>query len=86
VALPAAQGSPITVPANLAVKNSYLIFAEVSYAFTPMFGYFSSGSINFPDNLYTTRGTALCVVYTPEQRPPPHAPDLGAFAGLRNRT
>jgi len=62
-----AQGSPITVPANLAVKNSYLIFAEVSYAFTPMFGYFSSGSINFSDNLYTTPRSSSCVVYTPEQ-------------------
>lgn len=61
------QGASITIPANLAVKNSYLIFAEVSYNFTPMFGYFTSGAISFSDNLYVTPRSSSCVVYTPQQ-------------------
>jgi Flp pilus assembly protein TadG len=48
-----AIGSPITVPTTLAVKGSYLIFGEVSYKYTPMFGYFGSNTaINLSDNLY----------------------------------
>jgi Flp pilus assembly protein TadG len=61
-----AQGSAITIPANLAVKSSYLIFAEVSYNFAPMFGFFGS-SINFSDNLYVTPRSSTCVVYVPQQ-------------------
>jgi Flp pilus assembly protein TadG len=50
-----AVGSKITVPTSLAIPNSYLIFGEVSYTYTPMFGYFGSGSaIRFSDNLYAT--------------------------------
>jgi len=60
------QGSAITVPANLAVKSSYLIFAEVSYNFTPMFGFFGS-AITFSDNLYVTPRSSTCVVYVPQQ-------------------
>jgi len=48
-----AVGSTVTVPAALKVKNSYLIFGEVSYTYTPMFGYFgSSTTIKLSDNLY----------------------------------
>jgi Flp pilus assembly protein TadG len=61
------QGASITVPSNLATPSSYLIFAEVSYTFTPMFGYFTSGTINFSDNLYVTPRSSTCVVYVPQQ-------------------
>jgi hypothetical protein len=48
-----AVGSTITVPTALAVKNSYLVFGEVSYTYTPLFGYFGSGTaISLSDNLY----------------------------------
>jgi len=60
------QFSTITIPSTLAVKNSYLIFAEVSYAFTPMFGFFGS-AITFSDNLYVTPRSSSCVVYVPQQ-------------------
>jgi Flp pilus assembly protein TadG len=62
-----AQGASITVPSNLATPSTYLIFAEVSYTFTPMFGYFTAGTINFSDNLYVTPRSSTCVVYVPEQ-------------------
>ncbi len=47
------KGAPISVPSTLIVKSSYLIFGEVSYKYTPMFGYFGNGSaVNLSDNLY----------------------------------
>ena len=57
----------MTLPSNLVVNNSYLILAEVSYTFTPMFGYFTEGAITFSDNLYTTPRSSSCIVYVPEQ-------------------
>jgi Flp pilus assembly protein TadG len=49
-----AKGSPMPVPANLKTPNSYLIFGEVSYAYTPLFGFFGGSGIKFSDNLYAT--------------------------------
>jgi Flp pilus assembly protein TadG len=59
------QGAPITIPTALKTKNTYLIFAEVSYKFTPMFGYFTAAPITFSDNLYVTPRVSNCVNYTP---------------------
>jgi Flp pilus assembly protein TadG len=58
--------STMTLPTNLDVKNTYLIFAEVSYTYTPLFGYFGSGGITFSDNLYVTPRSATCIVYSPQ--------------------
>jgi Flp pilus assembly protein TadG len=66
-----AQGSSITVPANIltAVGSppsgsfSYLIFSEVTYTYTPMFGYFITGSLTLSDNLYVTPRGNQCVWY-----------------------
>jgi Flp pilus assembly protein TadG len=60
-----ALGSSVTIPSALAVDNSYLIFAEVSYTFTPMFGYFSSAAITLSDNLYVAPRSSSCIVYVP---------------------
>jgi len=61
-----AVGSAMTLPSALSVNGSYLIFAEVSYTYTPMFGYFGSGGITFSDNLYVTPRSVSCIVYTPQ--------------------
>ena len=69
----ATQGGTVrTVVPSLptALKTSttypvYLIYAEVSYAYTPLFGFFGSGGITFSDNLYTTPRGVSCIVYTP---------------------
>jgi Flp pilus assembly protein TadG len=46
-------GSSITVPTNLATPSTYLVLGEVSYKFTPMFGYFGNGTaFTVSDNLY----------------------------------
>jgi len=60
------QGSSVSVPTALASPNSYLIFAEVSYTYTPMFGYFTKAPITLSDNLYVTPRTSLCVLYPPQ--------------------
>jgi Flp pilus assembly protein TadG len=50
-----AKGSSITLPTNLNVPSSYLIFGEVNYSYQPLFGYFGNNTaINLSDNLYTT--------------------------------
>ena len=48
---------PFTLPTNLSTCGTYpcyLIYGQVSYAYTPLFGFFTSGSINLSDALYTT--------------------------------
>jgi Flp pilus assembly protein TadG len=59
------RGAAIAIPAALDVASTYLIFAEVSYTYAPMYGYFSSASINLSDNLYTTPRSSTCIIYTP---------------------
>jgi Flp pilus assembly protein TadG len=61
-----AQGSSITLPATaLQINSSYLILAEVSYTFTPVFGLFSSAAMTFSDNLYVTPRISNCINYPP---------------------
>jgi Flp pilus assembly protein TadG len=48
-----AVGSAVAVPSKIDTPNTYLIFGEVSYKYTPMFGFFGNGSaISLSDNLY----------------------------------
>jgi len=60
------------LPTNLA-KNScnntypcYLIYAAVSYTFTPTFGYFITGTLNLADSLYVTPRSSACIIYAPQ--------------------
>jgi Flp pilus assembly protein TadG len=54
-------------PSAMIVNGSYLILAEVSYTFSPLFGYFNSGSgITFSDSLYVTPRSVSCIVYVPQ--------------------
>jgi len=60
-------GSSISPPSAMVSKGAYLILAEVSYTYTPLFGYFGSGSgITFTDNLYVTPRSVSCIVYVPQ--------------------
>ncbi len=62
-----AQGSSITLPATALDANStYLILAEASYTFTPLFGYFTAGTLTFSDNLYVTPRVSNCINYPPQ--------------------
>jgi Flp pilus assembly protein TadG len=41
----------------------YVIFAQVSYSFTPAFGAFLTGPITLSDSLYVTPRSSVCIVY-----------------------
>ncbi len=42
----------LTIPSALAVPNSYLIFTQASYAYTPTVGYTITGTLNLSDQMY----------------------------------
>jgi Flp pilus assembly protein TadG len=63
------QGSTITVPGSFATCNSYpcyLIYGQVSYTYTPLFGYVFPASIPLSDSLYVTPRSSACVLYPPQ--------------------
>src|SRR5262245_9591747 len=47
-----AVGSTVTLPTALAVPNTYLIWSEVSYVYTPAIGYVITGSLNLSDQIW----------------------------------
>jgi Flp pilus assembly protein TadG len=70
---PLAQGSTVTIPAGLVASGNtcgtypcYLIFGQVSYTYTPLFGFFGSGGITLADSLYVTPRSSACIFYPPK--------------------
>lgn len=65
------QGASITIPAALAGTSApnktcnsfpcYLLLAEVTYTYTPMFGHFITGPITLSDNTYVTPRSLACI-------------------------
>jgi Flp pilus assembly protein TadG len=47
-----AAGSTVTIPSALAVAGTQLLFAEASYAYTPIVGYTISGMLTLSDKMY----------------------------------
>jgi Flp pilus assembly protein TadG len=68
------------LPANLAVPNSYVIFSQVSYVYTPAVGYvMSKAGVTLSDFAYTRPRQFTCVLYNPPMplsSPPPACPTL----------
>ena len=68
------QGTSVSIPSGLvAAANTcgtypcYLIFAQVSYVYTPLFGYFGSSSgITLSDSLYVAPRSSACILYPPQ--------------------
>jgi hypothetical protein len=57
-------GSPVTLPSTaLTTANSFLMLAQVSYTYTPLFGFFGKGGISLADSLYMTPRISVCVLY-----------------------
>jgi Flp pilus assembly protein TadG len=64
-------GASITIPSQLtatSVPNNacanypcYVLLAEVSYTYTPMFGNFITGPINLSDTVYVTPRNVVCI-------------------------
>ena len=68
-----AVGATEKLPTSLNTKNNntcsdypcYLILAQVSYTYTPLFGYFGSGGIKLSDTEYATPRSSTCIPYVP---------------------
>lgn len=45
-------GTTVTIPSALAVANTQLLFSEVSYTYTPVFGKVIIGDMNLSDKMY----------------------------------
>jgi Flp pilus assembly protein TadG len=59
-----AIGSTVTIPTALKVDNTYLIFSEVSYLYTPTVGYvMAPAGVNLADVSYTRPRQSSCVRY-----------------------
>jgi Flp pilus assembly protein TadG len=59
------QGSPVSIPSSLAIGDTYLIFSEVSYTYTPSVGFVLKNGIPLSDVSYTRPRQSLCVFYSP---------------------
>lgn len=59
------QGSTVTIPSTLAIGDTYLIFSEVSYTYTPSVRYVLKNGIPLSDVAYTRPRQSLCVFYSP---------------------
>ncbi|SHG96188.1 Flp pilus assembly protein TadG [Kaistia soli DSM 19436] len=46
-----AKGGTVSVPANLAVANGFLVMVDASYAFTPKIGYVLTGTFDMKDSI-----------------------------------
>lgn len=46
------KGSTVTLPAALVVPNSYLIWSEVQYTYTPVIGHVVTGTLTLKDHIY----------------------------------
>jgi Flp pilus assembly protein TadG len=60
---PRATSSIVTIPAGLAVGNTYLIYSEVSFLYTPTIGYVMKAGVNLSDVAYTRPRQSVCVIY-----------------------
>lgn len=56
-------GDVVTVDSNLSVKDTYLIWSEVSYKYTPVVGYIIKNGVTLSDQTYTRPRQSLCVPY-----------------------
>ncbi len=59
-------GSTVTLPSALAIPNSYLIWSEISYVYTPAVGYVMKTAVTLTDQTYTRPRQANCVLYSPQ--------------------
>lgn len=54
----------VTIPSQLQVKGTYLIFAQIEYRYVPTIGYImSSAGVLLKDVAYTRPRQAACVIY-----------------------
>jgi Flp pilus assembly protein TadG len=73
---PRGPGTTISIPTELKVANTYLIFSEVSYRYVPAVGkVMSPTGVNLTDVAYTRPRQSTCVIYpTPSSGSMPACP------------
>jgi Flp pilus assembly protein TadG len=59
-----AVGSAVTIPTALAVANTSIVFAEVTYAYKPTIGYIISGTLNLSDTMYMSPRQSTTITHT----------------------
>ena len=75
--VPRGTGSPVAIPAALAVGGTYLLFSEVSYLYVPAVGYvMAKAGITLHDVAYTRPRQSLCVFYPTTNPLPANCPTL----------
>jgi Flp pilus assembly protein TadG len=58
-------GTQITnLPSALAIPNTYLIWGESTYAYTPQLGYAITGTLNLYDQIFLSPRMGACVIFT----------------------
>lgn len=62
---PRTQKSSVSIPTTLAIADTYLIFSEVSYTYTPSVGYVLKSAVTLSDVAYTRPRQSTCVYYSP---------------------
>jgi len=68
---PLGVGTAVTLPGTIATSTTcssypcYLIYAQVTYKYTPMFGYFAQGGITLSDSEFVTPRSSVCIPYVP---------------------
>jgi len=74
--VPRGTGTTITIPNELKVAGTYLIFSEVSYRYVPAVGkVMSAAGVNLTDVAYTRPRQSTCVIYpTPSSGSLPSCP------------
>lgn len=58
-------GSSITVPSGVAVANTVLLLGEVSYRYTPAFGYAMTGAMTMNETLYAMPRSGAAITRSP---------------------
>ena len=73
---PLDPGNPVTIPTELMVADTYLIFSEVSYKYVPAVGkVMAPAGVNLTDVAYTRPRQSTCVIYpTPSSGSLPSCP------------
>lgn len=71
-----ATSSIVTIPSQLQIDGTYLIFTEVNYRYTPTIGYVMARTgVNLSDVAYTRPRQTTCVIYpTPASGSMPACP------------
>jgi hypothetical protein len=68
-------GDTITIPPTLLVKQTYLLFSEVSYNYTPVgIGYVMKSNVVMSDVSYTRPRQVVCVIYNNQPVALPNPP------------